>query len=45
VAAKLKTVASRQLLVSEPYQTSVGRSIAGDGPGTYEIQKWGLLGP
>jgi hypothetical protein len=30
VAAKLKTVASRQLLVSEPRQTNVGRSIAGD---------------
>jgi hypothetical protein len=30
VAAKLKTVASRQLLVSGPPQTTVGRSIAGD---------------
>jgi hypothetical protein len=47
-AAKLKTVASRQLLVSEPLQTNVGRSIAGYHSidrNTYEIQKWGLLGP
>jgi hypothetical protein len=31
VGAKLKTVASRHLVVSDPAQTSVGRSIAGDG--------------
>jgi hypothetical protein len=30
VAAKLRTVASSQLVVSEPRQTAVGRSIAGD---------------
>jgi hypothetical protein len=30
-AAKLKTVSSHQLLVGEPAQTSVGRSIAGEG--------------
>jgi hypothetical protein len=45
VAAKLKTVASRQLAVSEP---SLGRPIAGDNSSdrnAYEVQKWGLLGP
>ena len=29
VAAKLRTVASRQLAVGEPSQTSIGRSIGG----------------
>ena len=44
--AKLKTVASRRLVVSEPPQTVFGRSIAGDNSiDRYEIQKWGLLGP
>ena len=45
--AKLKKVANRQLVVSEPTQMSVGRSMGGDSieRSAYEIQKWGLLGP
>jgi hypothetical protein len=44
VAAKLKTAASRQLLVSEPVQTGMGRDGSMD-RNAYEVQKWGLLGP
>jgi len=43
VASKLRTIANRRLAVSEPSQTSVG-SIR-DNSATYEVQKWGLLGP
>ena len=43
VASKLRTVATRHLSVSEPSQASFG-SIR-DNSASYEIQKWGRLGP
>ena len=42
-ASKLRTMSNRYLAVSEPTQTSF--SSIRDNSASYEVQKWGLLGP
>ena len=40
-ASKLRTMSNRYLAISEPSQTGSIR----DNSASYEVQKWGLLGP